>query len=412
MYSDLPPESQEYLPDPAATPTQRLKKPGQERGRTRSFSKSNGSKDEQPRSLSHHRHHHHRRHGTPPPQVVEPQYDLVPIPGGYSLVRGDGTTVTPTSYDSHGINNPNLPSLRDTLSNSLQQYSVPSPVSPLTHSDVSILHPSSPHYAFISDRRLPNLPSIDTHTSPVSPVHNHYPNYEDILARSPAREQPGQQRPYQLILPHGSTANSRSSTPPIPPPKDGPVVSRGLTTVPLSSDEFSKLNENIDIDRFPLPPSPPQHSPEWHRNRNLSVATDDGLQRSGTGRSLVSAVSQISDSPSQPQTDNLVQNILHVDGENNMKRNGGNLYDASPELPREHTKMMGTYSRMQGEIEMKSRGSLDAGDEDGGYINEKAQNECVERETDCAREERLHMSATSYPGMEWNPYASGCIGDD
>ncbi|KAB8298956.1 hypothetical protein EYC80_001106 [Monilinia laxa] len=292
MYSDLPPESQEFLPDPVATPTQRLKKPGQERGRTRSF---------------------------------------------------------------------------------------------------------------------------NTHSTSVSPVHNNYPNYEDILARSPAREQLGQQRPFLLILPHGSTANSqssRSSTPPIPPPKDEPVISIDSTIVPLSSDEFLQLNENIDIDRFPLPPSPPQHSLEWYRNRNLSVATDDGLQRSGTGRSLVSAVSQISDSPSQAQTDNLAQNILHVDGENNMKRDSGNLYDTSPELPREHMKLVGRYTRRQGETEMSNRGSYDAGAEDGGDINQEVKNECVEKETDRPKEERLQMSATSYPGMEWNPYAAGYAGDD
>lgn len=417
-YSDLTAESPEVLPDPVATPTQRLKKIDHERGRTRSSSKSNGSKSEPSHSHSHHR---PRRHGTPPPQVPEPQYDSVPIPGGYNLVRGDGTTTIPTNYDPRGINNRRRPSLGDTLSSSSQQYSVPSPVSPLAHSGSSILHQSPPHHqSFSPERILPNLPLIDTHNPPYrSPIGTQHPSHEDILARSPAREQPGQQRPFQLTLPHGSNANSRSSrssTPPIPPPKDDPVIVRSSTSIPLPMDEFSPSNEKIDIDRFPLPPSPPQHSIEWHRNRNLSVATEDGLQRSSTGRSLVSAVSQISDSPSpQPQTESVVEHVLHVDGDNSVKRDSGNLYDVSPRFPREDAKMIGTYAESKGQSKIETvsatTGSRDThADEDSA--GEKIGNEGATAETPQAKEERLQMSATSYPGMEWNPYAGGYMGDE
>lgn len=412
MYSDLSAESHEVLPDPVATPTQRLKKRDQDRGRARSSSKLNGSKQEHPHS---HSHHNSRRHGTLHPQVPEPQYNSVPIPGGYNLVRGDGTTAAPTNYDPRGINHPRHASLGNTLSNPSQHYSVPSPVSPLTHSGSSISHPlPSLHQTRTPERRHPNLPSIDTHTSSfTSPVHTHHPSHEDILARSSAREQPGQQRPFQLTLPHVSNANnqsSHSSTPPIPPPKDDPVPPRSPNAIPLPADAFSPLNENIDIDRFPLPPSPPQQSPEWHRNRNLSVATDDGLQRSGTGRSLVSAVSQISDSPSpQPPAEN-VEHVLHVAGDDNRKRDSGDLYDASPRLSRHD--MAEKYTERKKDMEIgtdATRGTRLAGEN-----GEKLNDEGTPKETAFAyaRKERegLQMSATSYPGMEWNPYAGGNMG--
>ncbi|QSZ32146.1 hypothetical protein DSL72_001716 [Monilinia vaccinii-corymbosi] len=424
MYSDLPSESQEFLPDLVATPTQRFKKPGQERRKTRSSSKLNGSKKKQL-----HPHHHSRRLGTPPPRVPEPQYDSVPVPGGYNLVRGDGTTATPTNYDPRGINNPGLPSQRDALFNSLQQSSVPSPVSPPVHPDFSSLHPSSSfHQTLQPERKHPNLPFIDTHSSPFSsPVHTHYPSHDDIIARSPAREQPGQQRPFQLTLPHGSSPNSRSScssTPPIPPPKDEPVRARSPSSVPLPADESSQRNENIDIGRFPLPPSPPQHSPEWYQNQNLSVAPNDGLQRSGTGRSLVSAVSQISDSSSpQPPTDYVMEDVLHLDCEDRVKGDGANLQVVSPGLLREQTR----YAERQGGEEMQNHAGMGAGDADDGETREinpnqggdeeteilkEDSNQGGGEETEIPKEDRLHMSATSYPGMEWNPYAGGYAGDE
>ncbi|KAF7877400.1 hypothetical protein EAF04_001078 [Stromatinia cepivora] len=412
MYSDLAAESREGLPDPVATPTQRLKKIDQERGRTRNSGKLNGSKQEHSHPRPHHR---PRRHSTPPPLVPERQYDSVPIPRGYNLVRGDGTTAILTNYDPRGINNSRSPSLGDTISNVSQQYSVPSPVSPLAHSGSSILHQSpSFHQAFTPERRIPILPSIATHSSPfTSPVRTHYPSHEDILARSPAREHPGQQRPFQLALPPGSNANSRSgrsSTPPILPPKDGPVATRSPISVPLPADEFSPSNENIDIDRFPLPPSPPQHNPEWRRNRNLSASTDDGLRRSSTGRSLVSAVSQISDSPSpQPEVECAVEHILHVDGDNLVKRDSGGLYDASTRLLREDTNMAEKCTERKDDKEIGTSGNGVGVDRE---INEKAGIEDATNENAHTKEERLQMSATSYPGMEWNPYTGGYTGDE
>lgn len=415
MYTDLAMESHEALPDPVATPTQRLKKTDQERGRTRNSSKLNGSKQEYSHSRPHHR---PDRHGTPPSAVPEPQYDSVPIPGGYNLVRGDGTAAVPTNYDPRSINNAHSPSLGDTLSNLSQQYSIPSPVSPLAHSNSSFLHRSpSFHQTVTPERRIPILPSIDTHSSPfTSPVRTHCPSHEDILARSPAREHPGQQRPFQLALPYGSNGNSRSSrssTPPIPPPNDGAVAAWGQTSVLLPADEILPTNENIDIDRFPLPPSPPQNNPEWHRNRNLSASSDNGLQRTSTGRSLVSAVSQISDSPSpQPQAEHAMEHFLHVDGDNHVKRQSGGSYNASTKSAREDVNMAEKYAERKDDKQIGRSGSNGIGDTAEREIGEMAGNKGATYKNAHTREERLQMSATSYPGMEWNPYTGGYTGDE
>ncbi|KAF5867855.1 uncharacterized protein Bfra_007050 [Botrytis fragariae] len=405
MYSDLGAESHEVLPDAVATPTQRLRKRDQEQEQTRSSSNSDGNKQE----YSHPRSHHHSRWYDTPPRIPEPQYHSVPIPDGYNLVRGDGTTPTPTNYDPRGINTFSRPSLGEDLSDSSQHYSIPSPVSPLAYPGSSVLHPSPPlHQTLSPERRLINLPSIDTHSSPLtSSIRTDLPSHEDILARSPAREQPGQQRPFQLALPHSSDAYDQfyhSSTSPAPPTKNEHLVSRSPTSVPLPMGEFSPSYENIDIDRFPLPPSPSQQSPDWHRNRNLSVATDDGLRRSSTGRSLVSAVSQISESPSpQPQRVSVMDDKFHVDCDDDMKRHSERLSNPVTRLPSKDADLGDGYSEKK-EDEVAMRGGDWVADIDEREISEHIHHKDVVNKIAHAKEDELHMSATSYPGMEWNPY--------
>ncbi|KAM0319604.1 hypothetical protein ACHAO8_001026 [Botrytis cinerea] len=407
MYSDLAVESHEDLPDAIATPTQRLRKKDQGRERTRNFRKSEGSKQE---NLSSRSHYYPPRNGSPP-RIPEPQYDSVPIPDGYNLVRGDGTTATPTDYDPRGINKLRHLSLGDPLSGSSQQYLVSPPVSPLAYPSTSILHQSPPlHQTFSSERRLINLPFLDTHNSPLtSPIRTDLPSHEDILARSPAREQPGQQRPFQLALPRSSDESDQyycSSTPPIRHPKNENVAPRSPTSIPLPMDEFSPSYENIDIDRFPLPPSPSQQSPDWHRNRNLSVATDDGLRRSSTGRSLVSAVSQISDSPSpQPHRVSVMEDKLYVDCDDGPKRLSGNIAHPISRLPSEDADLVDRYAERGAENGVAMMGGDGVADIEEREISE---NNCIKGvigKPTHTTEEKLQMSATSYPGMEWNPYA-------
>lgn len=407
MYSDLAVESHEDLPDAFATPTQRLRKKDQGRERTRNFRKSEGSKQE---NLSSRSHYYPPRNGSPP-RIPEPQYDSVPIPDGYNLVRGDGTTATPTDYDPRGINKLRHLSLGDPLSGSSQQYLVSPPVSPLAYPSTSILHQSPQlHQTFSSERRLINLPFLDTHNSPLtSPIRTDLPSHEDILARSPAREQPGQQRPFQLALPRSSDESDQyycSSTPPIRHPKNENVAPRSPTSIPLPMDEFSPSYENIDIDRFPLPPSPSQQSPDWHRDRNLSVATDDGLRRSSTGRSLVSAVSQISDSPSpQPHRVSVMEDKLYVDCDDGPKRLSGNIAHPISRLPSEDADLVDRYAERGAENGVAMMGGDGVADIEEREISE---NNCIKGvigKPTHTTEERLQMSATSYPGMEWNPYA-------
>ncbi|EDN93466.1 predicted protein [Sclerotinia sclerotiorum 1980 UF-70] len=222
--------------------------------------------------------------------------------------------------------------------------------------------------------------------------------------RSPAREHPGQQRPFQLALPYGSNGNSRSSrssTPPIPPPNDGAVAAWGQTSVLLPADEILPTNENIDIDRFPLPPSP-QNNPEWHRNRNLSASSDNGLQRTSTGRSLVSAVSQISDSPSpQPQAEHAMEHFLHVEADNHVKRQSGGSYNASTKSAREDVNMAEKYAERKDDKQIERSGSNRIGDTAEREIGEMAGNKGATYKNAHTREERLQMSATSYPERGW-----------
>ncbi|KAF7896697.1 uncharacterized protein EAF01_009100 [Botrytis porri] len=405
MYSDLGAESHEVLPDAIATPTQKLRKKDREE-RNRSPSKSDGNKQE----YSHPPSHHHPHWYDTPPRIPEPQYDSVPIPDGYNLVRGDGTTPTPTNYDPRDINKFSRSSLGEGPSNSSQQYSIPSPVSPLAYSASSILHQSPPlHQTFSPERRPINLPSIDTHSSPLaSLIRTDLPCHQDILARSPAREQPGQQRPFQLALPHSSDENGqyyRSSTPPIRSLKDEHLALRNPTSLPLPTSEFSPSYENIDIDRFPLPPSPSRRSPDWHRIRNLSVATDDGLRRFSTGRSLVSAVSRISDSPSpQPHRVSVMDDKVYVDCDDDLKRHSGNLSELVSKLPSEDVNFGDRYSERKEENEFEMRGSEGVAGIDEREISEDIHNNDVINKTTRVSGDKLHMSATSFPGMEWNPY--------
>ncbi|EPE25146.1 hypothetical protein GLAREA_11727 [Glarea lozoyensis ATCC 20868] len=187
----------------------------------------------------------------------EPEYDNVPIPGGYNLVRGQGATASPTNYDPRGVNhlqqalNPShMSQPTQSQAGQPQMYPAPSRGQSQHESAVPFVHnstgnqsnpTSSPVQDYPTDRDGANFQIHAPHyISPTQTASRHKPpsfgaletyetyqarsagrriSSEDVLARSPARLAEGQQRPYTLSLP-----GDDDEQPPAPIKKDSPVV--------------------------------------------------------------------------------------------------------------------------------------------------------------------------------------------
>ena len=266
--------------------------------------------------------------------VIEPRYDTVPIPGGYSLVRGQGAMVAPTDYDPRGLSRFQQGQQVDTqqqhpgLSQQLSYGQGPPRQNSLQQ---------APHHPQPEARRTsqgiqsPGLSAIESnetyakHSSPRL-------SREDLLARSPAREQLDQQRPYQLSLPEDeedrdSRPMSLSKSPPIisppsstrspplqslaQPRKQHDAIQRLQQPIlrhpespagyPLPDDAFSPINEAARDLPPPPPPKWPSHLDAQHgHNPNQHISTqhltliESELDRSNTRRTAVSAVSGMS----------------------------------------------------------------------------------------------------------------------
>lgn len=265
------------------------------------------------------------------PANREPQYDSVPIPGGYDLVRAQAGQPAPTNYDPRGScfygQGPQYS----------QEYPTQSPIQ-----DPSRAQQSYERYQ-PQDQGMPNLaiqtqnlsqgPSYigsqqkfqspaRTPSRPLSP--------EDIVARSPALALVGQQRPYQLSLPdedsnraapvnrtptspHSDQANQHFSN--VLTQQAGPhsAVARLQPQIrhpespsgyPLPDDTaFSPVVKEASDLPPPPPPKDMQRSglaaDHSRQVSGSSLLTSFDLNRSGTHRTAVSAVSGISDPPTQ-----------------------------------------------------------------------------------------------------------------
>lgn len=189
----------------------------------------------------------------------EPQYDNVPIPGGYTLVRPQGAMVAPTTYDPKGLNRSQQldPRNQAHVSSPPQQqsYSVQNNgqnqyIEHSQYPQQDIIHDGRPVHANNSlmqrrtsevnlgsqyqqqqaaqqptpvqqenkvkaDKRPPHLRSLETFEAYQARSARRLSSEEE-LARSPARLPEGQQRPYQLSLPGNSDEEDR----PVPIEKD------------------------------------------------------------------------------------------------------------------------------------------------------------------------------------------------
>ena len=267
----------------------------------------------------------------------EPQYDNVPIPGGYSLVRGEGAMTVPTEYDPRGLSRLQQSQQIDP-SYMQQQIRGPYQQAPQGPSRQSY-EQQAPHQQQHESRRTsnatkpPTLSAVETYES-YNKRQSPRLSREDLLARSPAREQPGQQRPYQLSLPEDEEdrdhrPNRLSKSPPILSPASStrpaknpniaqPQIKKQHDPIqrlqqpvlrhpdspagyPLPDDAvFSPVNEAARDIPPPPPPKWPSHLDAQHgHNPNQHISSqhlnlESELDRSNTRRTAVSAVSGMS----------------------------------------------------------------------------------------------------------------------
>ena len=275
-----------------------------------------------------------RRASIEPPSNVqrdprrEPQYDSVPIPGGYSLVRGQGAMAVATEYDPRGLTHFQQSQQPDQRYAQQQQMRVfqqdPRAQGPPTQNyGQQIPHHPQPEY-----RRT----SQGTQPPALSPVET----YESYTMRSsPAPDQTGQQRPYQLSLPEDeedreprlmSLSQSHPIISPTASARPSQHQSPGQTRLRKHPDAIQRLQQPVlrhpeSPAGYPLPddaafspvneaardippPPPPKwpsyldaqhgHNPDQHISTQHLKLVDSELDRSNTRRTAVSAVSGIS----------------------------------------------------------------------------------------------------------------------
>jgi hypothetical protein len=280
----------------------------------------------------------------------EPQYDQVPIPGGYALVRGQGAMPAPrpTEYESRGFNQqPVDPRYAQRPAqgfyNQSQGGGYPQPNGQQYQGNGN-QYQSSPPLQGGRQQPKPTLSNIETYASASRRL-----SREDLLARSPPQTPEGQQRPYQLSLPdedqHGQRPAPNAKHPssfPSPPIHGQPLKHDAIQRLqqptlrhpespagyPLPDDTvFSPINPAAQ--NLPDPP-PPRWPSQRHAQQNQdtrfqherghsltqSLSTVDiDLDRSNTRRTAVSAVSGISD-PQNPMSIQSARGSLNVPGRN------------------------------------------------------------------------------------------------
>jgi hypothetical protein len=387
----------------------------------------------------------------------EPRYDNVPIPGGYSLVRGDGAMSVQTDYDPRGLNRTSNPQSPQETSAARQDFTS-FPGGPRRFMDqapaISPPPPQSPVEHQTSQSRT------NSSGAPIDSIQrlqysSRRMSREDMLARSPARTPSTQQRPYQLSLPEDiedrddDQSQSDKNIPIISPPSS--VRSPSSIQTDLSKQfqhsSVQRLNQPTlrhpespagyplpdDTVYSPINPSannlPPPPPPKWpkHLDNQDHHHLNIGLDRSNTRHTAVSAISGMSSPPESanmlapqrvsdpngrditpsptppspgytpPPSEQQQSSVAHtaqadqrrssnmqpISSNSNIQTttlqrgHSPDLYNASPRLPKP-----------------------DKAQEEKIYYNPDRLGPEPDEEHEPAA-----MSATSYPGQEWNPYA-------
>lgn len=405
------------------------------------------------------------------PMTNERQYEPLPIPGAYGLVRGEGGQLAPTLYDPRGLNGPQGPYNKQLYN---QQY---------MHQDPAHSYQSRPpqnqvqpyHNDQYTSINRPNVPQIIT-SAPQNPIRDIRPSAgpvqnsqnpqnptkasrplsrEDIVARSPARPQFGQQAPYQLSLPdenpdddeqdrplrndknvpserqlplggkpHGDNKSERT-LPPITsintaPQLLNPILRHPLSpaTYPLPEDSlFSPINPEADQ----IPPPPP---PKWPQLAAPSL----NLDRSNTINTHGSEVSQLSGQlnvpgPPRPKEQERPASVTPPSPQITPERSPEqvsrhvvstpaeeDVYSASPRnsvTPQGNDPAASEKTQQSPEKIPVDEGRRSQSRRRRTSQEEKILVEEGMRRPGSAEEEIPSMSATSYPGQEWHPYGNG-----
>lgn len=442
-----------------------------------------------------------------PQPYVEPQYDSVPIPGGYQLVRGQGAIPVHTDYDPRGLNL--MPQQRQynhsPVPSGSPRYATPPAQQQYPSGNLSRVQQTYPilQAQARAPQQKPTLGAIETFQNYKARAPQHL-SREDLIARSPPKSLEGQQRPYQISLPGGEDDDVDDGPlpvrkDPIAPSSSHPAQARGKPDAilrlqqpilrhpespagyPLPDDTvFSPINPGASDIPPPPPPKWPSHlDRQQGHERQLSMSTmgDVDLDRSNTRRTAVSAVSGFSNhDPAASPPPAPVSQGLNVPGKDAVaseRRGRGNslsspsltpsppspmqgspergvspemtphandirrtevrvpprptsqedLYNASPRLPKParpltNNSTNGNGSHSNGSV--VKNGAIGGGNENhkfapgvvmgaGGRVSQEEKipygpggGLAPEEEAEPAA-----MSATSYPGQEWNPYMAG-----
>lgn len=403
------------------------------------------------------------------PTSLEPTYAPLPIPGAYNLVRGEGGQLAPTPYDPRGLNAQPGPYSNQQFMYRDQTHSYlsrPPQIQIQPYNQYTMANRSSPPQITTVTAQNTNR---DGRPSPVPQQNFQNSNRstrplssEDLVARSPARPQFGQQAPYQLSLPDECADNYKRDRP-LPGDKDvpserqlpsngkpqfdkGPPADRSLrteralppTATITTSQQFSNptVRHPLSPATYPLPEHtpfspvnpeadqiPPPPPPKWPQQ----VAPTQNLDRSNTINTHASEVSQLSGGqlsvpgPSRlkeqerpasvtPPSPQITPEPSPEQSHRHMvpPPQEEDIYSASP---RHSVIVAGNASAVEAPQQSPEKILVDGTDSQTRRRRTSQEEKILVEEgmvrPGSTREEIPSMSATSYPGQEWHPYGNG-----
>jgi hypothetical protein len=405
------------------------------------------------------------------PTSQEPQYAPLPIPGAYNLVRGEGGQLAPTPYDPRGLNVQPGPYSNQQFMYRNQTHSYPSrppqiQVQPYPNDQYLIANRSSPPQITIppEDTNRDGRPGPGPQQNSQNSNKSNRPlSSEDLVARSPARPQFGQQAPYQLSLPNENADNDERDQPlptdkNVPSERQLPLGGKPHTDRVLPTETSlptertlpptANINTNLQLMnpslRHPLSPAtyplpehapfspinpkadqiPPPPPPKWPQQ----VAPTQNLDRSNTINTHASEVSQLSGGqlsvpgPSRPKEQERPASVTPPSPQITPERSPEqvprhivappqeeDVYSASPRRSVAVAETVPTAAEAPQQSPEKIL--VDGRDSQNGRRRTSQEEKILVEEgmvrPGSAQEEIPSMSATSYPGQEWHPYGNG-----
>jgi hypothetical protein len=406
------------------------------------------------------------------PTSQEPRYAPLPIPGAYNLVRGEGGQLAPTPYDPRGLNT--QPGVYNNQQLMYRDQTHPYPLRP---PQIQVQpYPNNQHVTANQfgppqiTTTTPENKNGDVRPSPSPQQNSQNSNKsnrplssEDLVARSPARPQFGQQAPYQLSLPDENANNDELDRPlsndnNVPSDRQLPLSGKPLIDRVLPTERSlptqralpptASINTNLQITnpllRHPLSPAtyplpehapfspinpkadqiPPPPPPKWPQQ----VAPNQNLDRSNTINTHASEVSQLSGGqlsvpgPLKPKEQDRPTSITPPSPQITPERSPEqvprqmaspsqeeDVYSASPR----HSVVVAENAPAATNAPQQSPEKIlvDGRNSQNGRRRTSQEEKILVEEgmvrPGSAQEDVPSMSATSYPGQEWHPYGNG-----